>query len=477
MDVGGTFDRGATPPSDECLQQLQRILQSVTFRNATTIQELLQFLATRALEGSAEPLKEYTIGVEAFGRPQDFDPKTDTIVRVQIHRLRQKLKEYYDGDGTHDPILVEIPKGHYVPTFEIVPALDHEEDRTLEHRVRVNTRAYWIAFCIVIAVLGIFASGFYIGVKRQSGRMVNTGRPSARDYLSRDEPVKAFWASFIGDDPSPVIAYPDAVFLLDDTNDLFRFRQGASDNRGALVDPHLARRLASNPRLVSEAGDLYYENGYTGAGELQGIAMLCGLFGEMGVRPILKPSRDITPADLREHNVIMLGSSFQNVAVADLITGGDFSFRNPDSHLEQWRAVIVNHHPLQGEDGTYHTERDLATHALKADYGIISVQDGVVPGRHVAMLGGLDTTGTEGAILIATSRSGIEELQKALGSEVVQDQALKIPRFQALVRIQLEKGYQVLGASVVTVHKVARTDGPASDHVPAPVDASNRSVR
>ena len=473
MEVGGAFDRGAAPPSDECLQQIQRILQSVSFRNATTLQQLLQFLATRALDESTDPLKEYTIGVEAFGRPQDFDPKTDTIVRVQIHRLRQKLKEYYDADGSHDPILVQIPKGHYLPTFETVPALNHEEDSTPEDGVRQNTRAYWITFCTVITVLGVFASGFYIGVRRQSGRIVDTTRPSAQDYMSRADPVKAFWASLIGDDPSPVIAYPDAVFLLDDTNDLFRFRQGASDNRGALVDPHLARRLASNPRLVSEAGDLYYESGYTGAGELQAIAVLCGLFGEMGVQPILKPSRDITPADLREHSVIMLGSSFQNVAVADLITTGDFSFRNPDSRLEQWRAVIVNNHPQEGEDGTYHTERDVATHVLKADYAIISVQDSVVAGRHVAMLGGLDTTGTAGATTLATSRSGIEELQKALGFDLGQAQTRPIPHFQALVRVRLEKGYQILDASLVTVHGI---NGHGSQNVTAPVDARNRSV-
>ena len=76
----------------------------------------------RLFDGTTEGLKEYTIGVEAFGRKQDFDPKTDTIVRVQIHRLRQKLKEYYDAEGSRDPILIEIPKGHYLPSFESATA-------------------------------------------------------------------------------------------------------------------------------------------------------------------------------------------------------------------------------------------------------------------------------------------------------------------------------------------------------------------
>jgi hypothetical protein len=266
--------------------------------------------------------------------------------------------------------------------------------------------------------------------------------------------VKAFWTSFLGNDLAPVIAYPDAVFLLDDSNDLFRFRRGASDDRGALVDPHLARQFASSPSLVSKAGQLYYENGYTGAGELRGVAMLSSLFGQMGVKAIIKPSREITPDDLRQHNVILFGSSFQNVAVAQLITMGDFKFKNPDSRLEQWRAQIVNSRPGANEDSAYHTERDPSTQALKTDYSLITVQSGVVPGRYIVMLGGLDTTGTEGAAMFATSRAGVEELSKALAASGESGAKAEMPLFQALIRVRLEKGYDVLGATLVAVHRL-----------------------
>ena len=76
---------------------MRRVLRSTTFRNATTLQQLVSFLASRSIAGAAENLKEYTIGVEALGRKSDFDPKIDPIVRVQSHRLRIKLKEYYDA--------------------------------------------------------------------------------------------------------------------------------------------------------------------------------------------------------------------------------------------------------------------------------------------------------------------------------------------------------------------------------------------
>ena len=470
------------PSAEQCQQQIHRIIHSTTFRNALTLQQLFQFVADKAITGTTETLKEYTIGVEAFGRKQDFDPKTDTIVRVQIHRLRQKLKEYYDAEGSHDPILVEIPKGHYLPSFEsiTVPAteLNHTATPKSDSTASVATRLFehhvegdgpvesaqkkffrWFSFShAVIATVSIalFAAGIWVENKQMRNNTgMETGFSNPESALGRSaDPVKVFWASFLGNDPAPVIGYPDAVFLLDDSNDLFRFRQGASDSRGARVDPHLAREFASNPSLIAKAGQLYYENGYTGTGELQGVAMLSNLFGQMGVKATIKPSRDITPDDLKQHNVILLGSPFQNIAVAQLFTTGEFTFENPDSRHEQWRAQILNAHPRANESATYHTERDATTQVLKADYSVISIQPGVVPGRYVAVLGGLDTKGTEGATMFATSKPGVEELSKALAAAGESTAKGDTPVFQALVRVRLEKGYQVLEANLMAVHKL-----------------------
>jgi hypothetical protein len=480
------------PPAEQCQQQVHRIIHSTTFRNALTLQQLFQFLADKAIAGAKEGLKEYTIGVEAFGRKQDFDPKTDPIVRVQIHRLRQKLKEYYDAEGSHDPILIEIPKGHYLPSFEgaTVPVADlnHGTPSQLDTTFPAATplpgqnvesegqqtpkgrRGFsWLSSsraAIAAAAIVVFATGFWAGNKQMrngAGGETASSNPELAFGKSAD-PVKVFWARFFGNDPAPVIAYPDAVFLLDDSNDLFRFRQGASDSRGARVDPHLARQFASNPSLVAQAGQLYYENGYTGTGELQGIAMLTGLFGQMGVKATIKPSRDLTPDDLDQHNVILLGSPFQNIAVAQLLSMGDFTFENPDSRREQWRAQILNSHPRGDESSTYRTERDPTSQVLKTDYSLISIQPGVVPGRYIAVLGGLDTKGTEGATMFATSRPGVEELSRALAALGESGAKSGTPVFQALVRVHLGKGYQVLEADLIAVHKFhsQNSSGPGS---------------
>jgi hypothetical protein len=465
-------------------QQTRRIIHSNALRNSLTLQNLLQFLVTRTTDGNPDGLKEYTIGVEAFGRKPDFDPKTDTIVRVQTHRLRQKLKEYYQEEGIADPILVEIPKGHYCPTFRLrtdpsEPSAENDELIDLEAipaSLQAQTSEPAAAGAIqqpvpaplrhsLLRILGITTlvvlgavAGFFVGRARtqmEGGNSASTASPQA---LASSGPVRAFWASVLNNDPSPIIAYPNAVFLLDDSNDLFRFRQGASDNRGARVEAHLAHQYASNPALVASAGPLYYEDGYTGTGELESVAMLTELFAEMGLKPTIKTSRNITPEDLRQHTVILLGSPFQNIAVAQLMAAGDFAFQNPDAHREQWRAQILNAHPEANESAAYHTERVPDTQVLKMDYSLISIQPGVVEGRNIAVIGGLDTKGTEGATRFITSRSGVESLSTALAAKKLtlpgagSSSKNPMPWFQALVLVHLEKGDQVLSTELASVH-------------------------
>jgi hypothetical protein len=89
---------------------------------------------------------------------------------------------------------------------------------------------------------------------------------------------------------------------------------------------------------------------------------------------------------------------------------------------------------------------------LKADYSLITIQPGIVPGRYIADFGGLDTTGSEGAILYATSGPGLDELTKAIHLQENTGDTPRFPVFQALLKVRLEKGYDVVGVSLVAVH-------------------------
>lgn len=112
-------------PAARVQEELQRILASPTFLNARRPSQFLRFIVDETLAGE-ERLKEYLIGVEVFDRPQDYDPKDDPVVRVEAGRLRKKLAEYYAGPGANDTLIIELPKGGYVPVF-------HERPTTTGH--------------------------------------------------------------------------------------------------------------------------------------------------------------------------------------------------------------------------------------------------------------------------------------------------------------------------------------------------------
>src|SRR5262245_26455113 len=98
--------------------QVDRITASAVFAGSDRMSRLLRYLVDRTLAGEADQLKEYVLGVEVFDRDQRYDPRIDSIVRVEARRLRSKLEEYYGGAGAADPIGIAIPKGSYVPVFD-----------------------------------------------------------------------------------------------------------------------------------------------------------------------------------------------------------------------------------------------------------------------------------------------------------------------------------------------------------------------
>jgi serine/threonine-protein kinase len=96
-------------------EALDRIVSSPGFAGAGRLGPFLRFVVERALGG--DPVKESIIGVEVFGRPADYDPRIDPIVRVEARRLRSRLTEYYEGVGSTDTVRIGLPRGTYVPVF------------------------------------------------------------------------------------------------------------------------------------------------------------------------------------------------------------------------------------------------------------------------------------------------------------------------------------------------------------------------
>lgn len=111
------MQNGCQPES--VISQVERILKNPALASSPSLSRFLRYVVEETLAGREGCIKEYSLGVNVFGRGEDFNPRLDPIVRVQARNLRARIAKYYAGEGTHDPIVIELPKGAYVPVFHI----------------------------------------------------------------------------------------------------------------------------------------------------------------------------------------------------------------------------------------------------------------------------------------------------------------------------------------------------------------------
>ncbi len=116
---GSELHVSAKPSPDQVRAQVDKMLASRVFARSERLCRFLRFCVEQTLDEKSDQLKEQLVGVEVFDRKGDYDPRTDPIVRVEARRLRSKLKAYYTSSGRPDCVLIELPKGAYVPSFRM----------------------------------------------------------------------------------------------------------------------------------------------------------------------------------------------------------------------------------------------------------------------------------------------------------------------------------------------------------------------
>lgn len=110
-----------TIPDADIRAELERILASKGFATSGRLSRLLRYVVDKTIAGDVDQLKEYSVGVEVFDRDANYDPRLDSIVRVEAGRLRSRLDEYYNGEGAGSSIRITLPRGGYVAQFERRP--------------------------------------------------------------------------------------------------------------------------------------------------------------------------------------------------------------------------------------------------------------------------------------------------------------------------------------------------------------------
>jgi hypothetical protein len=399
---------------------IERVLASNQFRSSLRLREFLLYIADCALKELPEAATEQQIGVHVFHRLPGYNSSEDSIVRTHARLLRQKLGEYFATEGVAEPMIVEVPKGHYLPVFrarqsEPPPApfpipLETKTVPVIEV-LRGPTPSRWNYRRST--PLGIALGMLFMLILAGSSLLL------ARTW-SKPAPAKSsveiFWAPFLSGDP-PVVIYSNARFLGDSRTGLRYAPAG--------VDP-----MTMKESVVDH---------YTGIGELASVYELTRLFDAHRADFVLKRSLLLTWDEAKQRNLIFIGSPAENPSLNALPSLSEFTMvAKPES------AGFINDHPRPGEPGMYSRPE----HPLTMDYAVIALMPGVQSGKRTLMFSGLTTLGTQAAVEFASNKDTLAGLLKAVSSPTGE-----VKPFEALLVVTLEGGVPLKSKLVsVRVH-------------------------
>jgi hypothetical protein len=409
-------ETGVSPELREALlAQVGRIVSSEVLRSSESLCHLLGYLASHWVQGRSGSVKEYQIATEVFGRPVDFDPRLDSTVRVQASRLRAKLAEYYAGPGAQDPVIVDIPKGAYsvVVHARAVPdeTVAHPEVRPAEVAPVFRRNPFRVAvWLLAILCCGLILSLLYVARRRPA--------PVAELRPEIPASLKAFWHVFMAAPERTWVVFSNAEFV------------GRPETGLRYLDP------------VRDKNEAIFDH-YTGIGEVMAIHELDQLFTQFRHGVVVKRGRLLAMDDVKNNDLIFVGSPSENLTLRDLPAMQQFQFRRLDSGSRKGDLAIVNLHPAPAEQAGY-----IATEGLtvKEDYAVIGLLPGPTRQHWVMTLAGVTTMGTQAAVEYVCSGSSVEQLLRT-----ARNARGDVMPFEAVIRVSVSRGVPV-SSQLVAAH-------------------------
>jgi hypothetical protein len=377
----GPSQPGTGEAIDERRALLLRISSSPQFRRSPKVRDFLTYVVEQTIQGRSDALNEYQIGRTVFGRADDYSPSEDNVVRAHARQLRVKLGEYFAASGKDETLIVEIPKGTYVPAFSpraSVPVPPPTEKLAGRWPVWLSSRVLLWGMLAVLA--GSLGTSVFLALQNKAlHRQIAGFLPSA--------PIPAPLAWVLDPDRSVSLVVADSCFGL--MQDLA--------GRPASLEDYLdsefwqgTKPLSSTP---SGAGWLMHRvrsRQLTSYADLLLTARILRLTGPRANLSI-RFARDIHPRDLTSGNYIFLGSSYANPWVALYDRKRNFRIQIDAAS----RQSIINKHPRPGEQSSYQVFGEDGVPG--ATYGLISFRPSDGTTGNVLIIEGTNMEGTEAA--------------------------------------------------------------------------------
>lgn len=441
------------PAREEKLEQLERLLGSRILQGSESLRAFLRFVVTKAVDNQDASLKEYTIATEVFGRSNNYDSRSDSVVRVQAGRLRSKLQEYYATEGKHDKILIDLPKGHYSPTFAYIEgtngstASEGLAPEIASIPVKQSAiKASWTGLAIAALALLAFALGALAFNYKSDANRLKDSLASKTIQPAEVQAASPLWGDFFHSPEPVLVAFSNALF------------RGTAETGMKILKPmgsaptNVGSPAASQTSGVKEGSESVVTDHYTGIGEVLGVYSLGDLFYKASRSIRVKRSLMLTWDDLKTENIIILGSPAENFVLRDLPQQQDFVFQPLKDDKQNMSLGIVNTKPKAGEQPTYLARQEGPSRSqISEDYAVISLLRGLDEKHRLMILAGITTFGTQAAAEYVTKPEHIKDLITHLDTSQSGDSP-KLPLFyQVLIKVKVNGGVPVQ-ISYVTHH-------------------------
>ncbi|HYP27320.1 MAG TPA: hypothetical protein VE262_11430 [Blastocatellia bacterium] len=447
------------------MEQLEKILGSRLLQGSGNLRSLLRYVTLKVIEDQDIQLKEYIIATDVFGRGSDFDARTDSVVRVQAKRLREKLKEYYETEGKEDRVLIELPKGQYNVAFSFIEREGEERvaaepeppvaplgaQTPQEQEGAAQTPPAPSPSLLDGEKLWKMASGAALLVLLGSIIVLSLSYNNFRTQSSETGPTDlnvspgAVWDPFMRSGlPTLLVLSNPPVYRFSNGSDpevLLKKSMEMTSEQTELMAQSLkdkfVMRQSHAPRLILSSGD------YTGMGEAIGVYCVTDLFRSSGKKIALKQSRTVSAEDLKSNNMILLGSVWANEWSGKLPIKEDFTY--------SLNATIDNNNPLPGEEREYRPKFNEQTGELVEDYALITVKPSVSVRNILMVLSGIHSEGTQAAAEYVTRRDYLNNLNQRLEQMAVRGTPPKY--YQVLLKVQVVNGISMT-VSIVSIHQL-----------------------
>jgi hypothetical protein len=380
-----------------------------SFAKSPFLTSFLLYVCDRELSGRAEEITEYQIGIQAFGRPVDYNPGVDNVVRNYARVLRKRLDQYFETDGKEEPIRISIPVGRYVPIFhESAPSSEDGtsgqlpqasgEDVEIEKQALENARdtaqpvgqvpqrflqgGLLVSVCVVLIIIGI------LGVRRPA--------TISHQLLAQ---------LFRRDRETLVVPADSGLGILENLTRrpvrLSEYVTGAYLSSADSIEGVDAKNL----------NDLRNQR-YTSMADLNIALSLSHLPERVQELNTIRYARDLTMDDLKQSNVILLGSVHTNPWVELFEKKLNFALQYT---LEVDDSIVVNRHPTAGESPFY---KNGQAEDSQRTYAIVAFVPSLDGKGNALLLEGLNMAGTQASCDFFLSEKTMEPiLQKAQGTD------------------------------------------------------------